>query len=236
MLYRIADLLVEIPEAGGIAPRCQDYLASSGGAADIVIHPEEYRPHLYPAETSAETVAYMESASQFYKGLLDFGGMYFHASSVELEGRAYLFSGDSGMGKSTHTRLWLSEFGERARVFNDDKPPVRKIDGVWYAYGAPWCGKDGININRRVPIAGICFLVKANENSIRRLSVPEAMKRLMKQTLHGFKDEEMLDKSLAVTSELLTDIPMYELLSKPEPEAARLSYETMRKGAEEIGL
>ena len=39
---KIADLTVDIPEAGGMAPRCRAYLAEGSESADIVISPEDY--------------------------------------------------------------------------------------------------------------------------------------------------------------------------------------------------
>lgn len=51
-----------------------------------------------------------------------YNGLMLHASAAALGGRAYLFSGPCGRGKSTHTRLWQQTFGEAVQVFNDDKP------------------------------------------------------------------------------------------------------------------
>ena len=162
--------------------------------------------------------------------------MMLHASAVELDGKAYLFSAPSGTGKSTHTRLWQSVFGEKARVFNDDKPALRLIDGTWYAYGTPWCGKDGININMKVPVAGICFLKQAPENRIRRLSADEAAQRIISQTLRKFKLVENLDLMLSHVDKLVRQIPAFELENRPEEEAVHMSYENMRRAAEELGL
>lgn len=97
-----------------------------------------------------------------------YNGLMLHASAAALGGRACLFSGPCGRGKSTHTRLWQQTFGEAVQVFNDDKPALRRLDGRWYAYGTPWCGKDGINLNQKWPLGGICFLEKSQENRIRR--------------------------------------------------------------------
>ena len=66
-----------------------------------------------------------------------YNGLMLHASAAALGGRAYLFSGPCGRGKSTHTRLWQQTFGEAVQVFNDDKPALRRLDGRWYAYGTP---------------------------------------------------------------------------------------------------
>lgn len=236
MLCKIADLLTEVPEAGGLAPRFREYLWEGDAQADIVIRTELYAPEKYPSYFKEESIAYMESGRQFAVFLMEHDGFYLHSSAVELDGKAYLFSGRSGEGKSTHTRLWQQIFGEAAQVFNDDKPALRRMDGRWFAYGTPWCGKDGINQNKKVPLAGICFLKQANQNSIRRLSNQEALQRILGQTVWRFRDVKRLDQLLRYLDDLVGRIPVYELENRPEPEAARLSFDTMRRGAEEIGL
>ena len=235
MICKIADLIAEVPEAGGLAPRCKDYLYHGTDCADVIIRTELYNRDRFP-NMCENDLAYMESARQFYRALLDYDGFYLHSSAVELNGRAYLFSANCGVGKSTHTRLWKSTFGEAAKVFNDDKPAIRCLDGIWYAYGTPWCGKDGININMKVPIAGICFLKQANHNQIRQLSKKEALHKIFPQTIYKFKDVNKLDLLLGHIDKLIQQIPVFELENRPEPDAARLSYETMRRKAEEIGL
>ena len=236
MLCKIADLIAEVPGAGGLAPRCREYLYDGTEAPDVVIDEGKYRRERYSEHLGPEGVAYMESCFQFYLELLKHNGFYLHSSAVELEGRAYLFSGPSGMGKSTHTRLWQQIFGEAAQVFNDDKPALRCLEDRWFAYGTPWCGKDGINQNKKVPLGGICFLKQAKENRIRRLPPQEALAKLMGQTIHRMSSMENLDLMLSHLERLVRMIPVYELENRPEPEAARLSYETMRQGAEEMGL
>lgn len=236
MLCKIADLIVEVPAAGGLALRCKDYLWNSEEKADITIYPQFYRCEKYPPKLGENGIAYMESAYQFYLNLVDYNGFYLHSSAVVLDGKAYLFSGPSRAGKSTHTRLWEQVFGASARVINDDKPALRLIDGVWYAYGTPWCGKDGINRNEKAPLAGVCFLKKAPENRIRRLSSVEAMQKILSQTIYKFETAEKLDKMLKHLDMFLENIPIYELENVPEPSAVRLSYETMLLGAQEAQL
>lgn len=238
MLYRIADLLADIPAAGGLASRCKGYMCNfnSTELADIIIDPLRFRPSHYPEDTPEEMVAYLESGWQFYLQLINFGGFYIHSSAVVRDGKAYLFSGNSGVGKSTHTRLWQSTFGGDVHVINDDKPALRRLENRWYAYGTPWCGKDGINSNEKVPLAGLCFLKQASENKIRRLSKFEAMQKIMGQTMFRFYSGERLDKFLVSLNLFLDEIPVYELENVPEPSAAQLSYETMRAGVPEVNL
>lgn len=234
MRCKVADLIVEVPVAGGLDSRCKEYICDEKFGADIIIRTELYRRDRYNVSLSDETLAYMESAYQFYLELVKFDGFYLHSSAVVRDGKAYLFSGPSGTGKSTHTRLWQSVFGEEAYVINDDKPALRRLDGIWYAYGTPWCGKDGINMNRKVPLAGICFLKQAKENKIRRLDEFEAMHKIMTQTIHRFKDKEHRDAFLSSLDLLIKEVPVYELENLPVSDAAQLSYETMSAGAMEL--
>ena len=236
MLYQIADLIAEIPTADGLAVRCQDYLWNEETTPDVIVRRELYRWDRFDPNISPGAVAYMEAAAQFYRQLLAFDGFYLHSSAVVRDGRAYLFSAHSGVGKSTHTRLWQSTFGGDTRVINDDKPALRCIDGVWYAYGTPWCGKDGINLNERVPLAGICFLKRAPHNRIRPMPPAEAMQKILAQTIYQMDQAQHLDLLLQHLGKLLAQIPVYELENLPEPAAAQLSYETMVQGALEANL
>ena len=236
MKYQVADLIVEMKEVGSLSPYLQDYRYEGNEPADVEITPEKYNPDIYGIPLPYEVLEYLESGRQFFAGLLEHDGFYLHSSSVTYEGRGYLFSANSGTGKSTHTKLWKTTLGENAKVFNDDKTPLRRLDGVWYAYGAPWCGKDNININMKVPVAGICFLKQGPENRIRRLSQQEAVARIIPQTIRRFKKVERLDLLLSHVDKIVRQIPVFELENLPEPDAARLSFETMRKAAEEMGL
>ena len=235
MICRIADLIVEVPDTSNMLLRCKEYLTETRQQPDATIYSEKYRYHVWPG-MDENGVIYMESGIQFYGHLLRFNGLMLHASAVELNGKAYLFSGPSGMGKSTHTKLWQQTFGSAAQVFNDDKPALRFIDGKWYAYGTPWCGKDGINQNKKVLLAGICFLKRGEENAIRQLTIAEAIPSIVSQTRRKFQNPELINLMLQNVEQLVASIPVFELYNKPEPEAALLSYETMRKKAEEMGL
>ena len=236
MICKVADLIVDVPDAEGLDLRCQEYNQDGKDGADFVIRTDLYRRERYDSRLPSKTVAYMESAYQFYLKLVDYDGFYLHSSAVVHDGRAYLFSGPSGVGKSTHTRLWQNTFGEAAYVINDDKPAVRQMDGTWYAYGTPWCGKDGINKNEKAPLAGVCFLKQGSENKIRRLSGFEAMQKILGQTIYKFDEAVKLDRLLKSVEAFIAVIPVYELENIPETSAAELSYETMLAGAKEAGL
>ena len=226
MLCKIADLIVEIPATEGLALRLGSYETKENQVPDIVLCEERYISQEQSGLQNIEAHMYMASGCKFYAELLKHNGMMLHASAVALGGRAYLFSGPSGMGKSTHTKLWEQLF-PGAQIFNDDKPAIRCIDGAWYAYGTPWAGKYGININMKTALAGICFLRRGEANSIRRLSKFEAASAVISQTMKRFIRIAPLDAMLALVNRLVEDIPVFELTATKDAEAAMLSYQTM---------
>ena len=227
MLCKVADLFVELPEAGGMDARCREYITEENKAADLVIDERIYSDESWQG-LDHNGVCYMESCRQFYWALPRFSGLMLHAAAVEYEGRAYLFSGPSTVGKSTHTGLWKQLLGDGVKFINDDKPALRYMDGAWYAYGTPWCGKNGININTKVPLAGICFLKQSKENKIRPLSAKEAMVNVLFQTTKMIPDPAVMAQLLDLVDRLVRDIPVFELENEPTLAAAQLSYETMR--------
>lgn len=235
MLCKIADLIIDIPDIGGLAPRVRDYLWEKDETADIVIRESHFRPGAWKG-APYDLYCYMESGADFSANLLYHGGMMLHASAVAYGGRAYLFSGPSGIGKSTHTRLWRQIFGDEAVVINDDKPALRFLDERWYAYGTPWCGKEGINVNTKVPLAGICFLEQGETNSISSLSAQDAIPRIIPQTMYGFKRPDKAQSLLERMDCLIRHIPICMMVNKADEECARMSYSYMTQCAQERGL
>lgn len=172
---------------------------------------------------------YMMTGSRFYHHLVDYDGMMLHASAVVADGYAYLFSADSGIGKSTHTSLWKQYLGERAFIINDDKPAIRKINGEYNVFGTPWSGKTDQNVNTKARLGGIAFLQRSPVNWIRRIEPDAAFLLLMRQTIRKLKADQM-DHFIQMIREMLCCIPVYELGCNMSEEAVRLSYETMRQG------
>ena len=173
---------------------------------------------------------YFFTGAVFYAGLIRFGGFMLHSSAVVMDGKAYLFTADSGTGKSTHTSLWKKTFGEdRVQILNDDKPAIRIAKEGVYACGTPWSGKTSQNINKIVPVAAIGFLERSEENWIERRNGGEMVGKLLKQTVRPPVKEEM-DALLTYVDKVLTEVPVYALGVNMSEDAARMAYETMSKG------
>ena len=159
--------------------------------------------------------------------LLSKDTLMLHGSTVSVDGKAYLFTGPCGTGKSTHTRLWRELFGQRAIMVNDDMPFLQiTADGV-LAYGSPWNGKHGLSANICVPLQGICFLQRGKENEIHPITPACGLPSLRRQ-MHTPTDAALLQKGLLLADRLAESIPLWEMRCNTQPEAAEVSYEAMR--------
>jgi len=181
----------------------------------------------YP-NLSLDEWEYIRTGSAFGCRMPDFDGFCLHASAVVFKGKAVLFSGPCGIGKSTHTSLWQQYFGpERAVILNDDKPVLRLIKDTFYACGTPWSGKSPLNRNQCIPLHAIVFLKQAGENKIRRLSVLEAVRLMVYQSMRPEKSRKLMEGLLNLIGTLLEKIPVYELECTVSFAAVELAYQEL---------
>lgn len=225
--YKIAGLRVAMDSFGRTDDFSRPYMIDREGQPDIVIQVDWSKwERMYPG-CAEQMYEYMATGESFYTQLLNFDGMMIHSSSVIMDGRAYLFSAPCGTGKSTHVCLWRRVFGdERVRVLNDDKPALRLEDGVWYAYGTPWSGKTGQNLNLRAPLAGICIIERGETNEITPFTGPQMVKMILSQTTE-LNNPMLRLKQLDLLDKLLTQVPVWKLKCNMDPEAARISHAAM---------
>lgn len=189
---------------------------------------EDYQKKEYP-RLSIDDVEYMMTGSLFYRKLIKNNGLMLHSSAVVVDDYAYLFSANSGTGKSTHTGLWLEYFQDRAYILNDDKPAVRNIDGQWYAFGTPWSGKHDISVNEKVKLGAIVFLERSEVNWIRSAQIQESIKLFFAQTTRKLYLEENMDRLLKVLEAVITENPMYIMGCNISNDAVLMAYETIRR-------
>lgn len=150
-----------------------------------------------------------------------------HTSVIEYKGRTVLFLGESGTGKSTHTRLWRENIAG-AVLLNDDSPMLRIIDGKPWMFGSPWSGKTPCYKQESYPLAACVRLSQAPYNKIRRLSIPQAYAALHPSCPPDFAyDDALYDHISETIGEVLAQVPLYHLACLPDADAARLSCQTV---------
>lgn len=158
---------------------------------------------------------------------LHFGRSVLHSSCVDVGGEAILFSGVSGIGKSTQARLWEEYAG--ASIKNGDRNLLRSIDGKEYVCGLPYAGTSGICSSFELPIRAIVFLGQAKENSICRLAQSQAAKLLLSQSPVPSWDAQSIGRAMDAASRIAGNVPIYFLNCRPERSAVALLQETLKK-------
>lgn len=155
------------------------------------------------------------------------GGIAIHTSVIINHGRAVMFLGESGTGKSTHTRLWR-EHVAGSRLLNDDSPILRIVDGVPTAFGSPWSGKTPCYRNESYPLAAIVRLSQAPHNRMRRLPTIAAIGALLPSCPPSFAYDGALQDSICkLLSEVIATVPVFHLECLPDAAAAELSHSTI---------
>lgn len=233
MKYLIANLVTEFePKYELLKKLSEPFIYNGERVTDIFLHISDDRidnllkrmtPQTHRAQ--AEEFAY---ASAFNKAIIKHDAMLVHSSAIKYKGKAYLFSASSGIGKSTHTKLWQKAFGEEVNIINDDKPVVRIKNGVCKVYGTPFDGGSGIAINDSAPLQAIVFLERGESNSIRKATINEIIKNLYFSTTH-FVSKETAESMLHNFDKLTNYAEFYILTCNMDIEAAYLAYDAIVK-------
>lgn len=151
-----------------------------------------------------------------------------HCSANVFDGKTAIFLGESGTGKSTHTRLLRERYPE-SFLLNDDSPFIRVSgDGKVTVYGSPWSGKTPCYKAEAYPLAAIVRLSQAPYNRISRLNPIQAIGALLPSAPPALNyTEETSDAVCNYISDILAEVPAWSLECLPNTEAAELSHDTI---------
>lgn len=150
-----------------------------------------------------------------------------HSSCIVYQDKAVLFLGESGTGKSTHTRLWREHI-EGAVLLNDDSPMIRVEEGKVWAYGSAWSGKTPCYKQERYELVACVRLSQAPYNRIQKLSVLQAYGAIHPSCAPEFAyDDALYDEVSRIIGQILSLVPCFHLACLPDREAALLSCQTL---------
>jgi hypothetical protein len=148
--------------------------------------------------------------------LAEEGGFLLHAASGIRNGRAFLFSGLSGAGKTTLSRLAPPD----ATLLTDEISYIRRDGAGYRAYGTPFAGelaRSGENVS--APVGALYFLAKGPENRIDEVGAGEAARRLMRNILFFAKDPELVKRLFEAACRFVEAVPAYRLTFYPDKRA-----------------
>lgn len=163
----------------------------------------------------------------FAQAILRRDGISIHASAVAADGKAWLFLGKSGTGKSTHARLWLRNI-PGARLLNDDNPAVRLVDGKAVAFGTPWSGKTPCYRNESAPIGGIVRLVQGDADIFTKKDEVAALVALLPSCSVVHSDAALQSRLCDTLARLIELVPVGELKCLPDNESAIICYNNLK--------
>ena len=233
---KIAGVVIEI---SNLYPYTKDYCAGyetdespdfsvSTNQDDIELertlaYQEAIREGISPVDFSDDYLESIAVYRQIAIKMLSFDAAVFHGAAVAVDGETYLFTAMSGTGKTTHMRLWLKKFGERAIVVNGDKPILRFDGQRILVCGTPWSGKERLNTNISLPLKAVCILERDQENHIEPIMLPEAMTTLFQQ-IYRPKAREDVRQTMLMVRRLGQYTSLYRLGCNMEAEAATVAY------------
>ena len=220
--YKIADIVVEFKQNYAETAYWYDPYLYSGeeeAAFSIEALPQEIDYYVTNGVDITPAIAEnMVLCNKFNRRLMKYYGSYIHASALLFNGKVYLFSANSGVGKSTHTKKWIDRFGDKAIVINDDKPSFRFVDDKCVIFGSPFAGGTSVQQNLCGELGALVFIERSEVNSLEKIPPSRSIALLLEQSPRR-PNEMMGDRQLEMYSQLLSNYPAYLLRCNMEDDA-----------------
>ena len=153
-----------------------------------------------------------------------------HASCIERNGEAILFSAPSGTGKSTQAALWEKYRG--AEIVNGDKILLWNPNGRELACGLPYAGTSGICKNRIFPIRAVIMLRQGKENRMIRCKPSEGARMLLRQMPVQAWSHADIASAMRIAGRVAENVPIYSYACVPEECAVDFLEQELKRGEE----
>ena len=137
-----------------------------------------------------------------------FDTLLMHGAVVAVGSDAYMFTANSGTGKTTHVRKWIDK-DKSSFILNGDKPLIKITDSQVEACGTPWCGKERLGTNVMVPLKAIILMERSEDNRIERVAFDCIFPGLLAQTYHP-KSSEKVRKTMSLLLQLNGKVDFYK--------------------------
>jgi hypothetical protein len=141
------------------------------------------------------------------------GGFLVHAASAIHHGRAFLFAGVSGAGKTTISRLAPAD----ATLLTDEISYVRRAGNAYEAWGTPFAGELArVGENQAASLATLFLLEQGPENRIEEVAAAEAVRLLLRNILFFAEDPELVSLVFRSACEFVEKVPVRRLIFVPD--------------------
>ena len=178
------------------------------------------RIHCHAQATELNTDNLFHAIRLFFLFIAQKKGLFaIHSASILYHDKAWLFSGHSGMGKSTHTALWHELFG--TPYLNGDLNLLGFEDGHITVYGIPWCGTSEIFTTEQYELGGIVLLGRDSQTDrLEKLPPSEKILRVMQRMISPAWKEIQLTRNLSFAEKIADCVPVLHFLCTKNPSAA----------------
>ncbi len=149
--------------------------------------------------------------------VMNSNGFLIHASGINDNGNGYLFTGVSGIGKSTMAQIWLKS---GAQIVNDDRLMIYKENEAYLFSNTPMPHYN--DFAKQVPLKAIFLLTQSKDNYCNKITGTQALSKVMANFIQQLFDKDMVEKHIEKAIELVTQVRVYELGFKPDDDIVTL--------------
>ena len=162
-------------------------------------------------ESFISPLSYPLGALIMYYLTLNSNAFMIHASGVWDGETGRIFSGFSGVGKSTMAKIWEEE---GAHIVNDDRLIVREVNGEYFMYNTPMPYAD---LNKQAQVSKFYFPFHAKKNSAEKLSVAQGLSQLMAFCFQHNYDKKYTEHLITQLERITQLASTYKLGVVPTP-------------------
>lgn len=160
-----------------------------------------------------------------YSRLTYYKTVLVHGALIDVPGYGgILFTGRSGVGKTTQAELWNQYAG--ADIINGDRVFLAVQEGdedAVYAYGSPWCGSSPYCVNRRTPLRAVIDLNREEKKYISPLGDFEALAASMPSVIMPVWDVRLTEMVMDTLDAALPRVPFYHMSCTKDASAVEMA-------------
>lgn len=158
--------------------------------------------------------------------------VFFHGLAMRFKEKAWIFTGQSGVGKTTQYRLFQKLHGSEVDLICGDKPVIEaSADGTVWVHPSPWNGKENLkSCMEPAPLGGMICLRQDMNNSIYAMPNAESVMFLFRQMMFLPNCRENILLAGEVLAAMMKSSPVWLLANKGDDASAEMAYSTMKAG------
>lgn len=215
-------------------------VSADNGKITVSVSPElleqklaQCRKAIHPgiAELSALVYALSEK-------MLPYGRCFFHGTVLKWHGLAWIFTGPSGIGKTTQYRLWHDSLGDEASLLCGDRSVIQLCpDGSLLVHATPWNGKEGFRVKPDcAPLGGMICLVQGTENDISLMTGGDVVSCLFRQFMFVPSTREKVYQVAEILDAAMKKVPVWKFVNDGKSASVAVGMNAVQEYIENAGL